>query len=1780
MAAKSFLDKLTEEEKKKLGRNYIKMQVRESVQSNAAERTARNRQKTPAVRDTGGVSLSSVRGGGGAANMAATAAVNAMNTHKKTTLPGLAKAIDTGAENAIWARGVPGVQQAVVGTLKNLTSPNVDMALSSPLMKNNPMNQQIKNDILAGQKKLDTTIQNIAAEAARRQQYMANKTAGMTGVEEAAFKLSDGVFGMLPAVGVGMLTKNPVAAKTIMSGMAGGASANQALNEGASIEQAVKYGTAEAVKEYGTESLTGGLIGLGGGIINPRRIIGERISNPVARTVAGRMADSAGEGMEEVVSTYLTPYLQRHYYNPDAKNATKEELGESAVLGAAVAAIMGIPVDVYNGINSRQMRVMQGISDALSTNEEVDGFTENLNGMNKATRAIEQVESAQRQHSFDYNNPNNQVVNADLSIVDQAGLSFVQQAAEKTGLRYRIVEGLPEQVNAYIENGTIVYNANKLSDPATVRYTTGHEIYHAMRGTSEHAEIEEIALQFLSGGRRTAENDMRILQRKIDEYANIGKQLTEKEAMDEIGAEFMQAAFVDEQLANRILVEQPGLYKRIWYWISDKINMFRKSRNLSVQEKEQLKLLQQAQKVYVRGMQKINLEQTGAAQYSIDNNFRAQLDKWISGNMKREEYFKLGVTPDSLKVAGAKKLPLIMLQDVIVKITGGKHSISLDELAKLPSQIANPVMIFKGSTPNSIVVLTEVQDKSGNEVIAAIHLEKMQDRILVNKLASTYGKGNIENYVNRNIELGNLIDADKTKAPVWFTSRGLQLPKLVQTITDAKLSIPQKEQESNNVVKNESVMNKGLYSKIEDFFTPEQLKQLGYEIDDVDGSNNSFSLATLDERGKDPYQQLLEKYGAIEPGENPYNRNKNIQTPRQTDPFSQVSRFTRTAMEAEQVEDESVHLIQEELADDISSGRFVYTPISNQKAIHRANERIQSRGWQREYESWDNRFRDGSRMNKYDIAIAERLIQEAQNAGDYQTAVKLIADLAAIGTEMGQSVQALSMLKRLTPEGRLMTLQRTVERINGELLHSGQKTIELPEEIAQKMLQAGTQEQINEVWDEGIQALAEQMPIKLSDKIIAWRYLAMLGNPRTHFRNILGNAVMMPVRYVKDAIGTGIEHATLPQEQRTKALHSSKELKDYAEKNFEEEAKDMLAVGGSKYGDTMGEIREAQQVFKTNGLEYLRNKNSEWLEKEDMLFKKPAYISRFARFAQARGWTVEYLENNPAARQAAQNYAIQEAKKATFQETSDFANALNRLERTNSATKLLIGSTMPFKKTPVNILKRGIEYSPVGIVNGTKQMAYDLKKGDITKAEAIDSISAGMTGTMIMALGYFLASMGWAVAGSGDEGQRKESYDRLMGEQEYALTFSDGSSYTIDWLAPSAMPLLVGVELYNQFTKDNEEPPFPKVIHAITKIADPVLEMSMLSGLTNALRTYQNDTSAKLSDYAYNIGSGYLSQFLPTIAGQVARTVDDTKRTTYAPKDSPYTQGGEKFVRQQLNKIPGASFLNEASIDAWGREVKQEFAGSDITDFAARALMNMVSPGIYKSSQETAVDRRLQQLYKTTGANNILPKVPDKTFIHNDKNYVLDSKQYTRYAKTAGQKKYSYVGGFMNSDYYKQLSNDEKAKVIGNLYELANYEAKKQALRSEGVNYSSETYEKVLSSGVKPYEYYAVRKLFDNNYDYEEAAVYKKYCDRMDMEYNKFIEVMTATNTVNMVSDRDAKGKEIKGRTRQDKVRAYLQQQINAGNMTREQAEYVLTKWYPSRAKNSQYSWIRQANQK
>ena len=836
--------------------------------------------------------------------------------------------------------------------------------------------------------------------------------------------------------------------------------------------------------------------------------------------------------------------------------------------------------------------------------------------------------------------------------------------------------------------------------------------------------------------------------------------------------------------------------------------------------------------------------------------------------------------------------------------------------------------------------------------------------------------------------------------------------------------------------------------------------------------------------GNSRYQEMLDRYGSIEPGENPTGNNRDVKVPKQTSDFDKTRKFTRTAMEAEQVDDVTTGMIADDLTADMQSGRFIYEPTSNQKQVDRANSLINQTGWEEQAANFRAKYRSGESMSADDIALGERLIQEAQKAGDYQMAVDLIADVAAIGTEAGRSVQALKILKRLTPEGQLMALKRIEQRINSSLAAQQKPPVALPESIAEEMLQARGSEKQAEIWDKAIKELANQVPATFADKVNAWRYLAMLSNPKTHFRNIVGNATMRAVMGVKNVVQTGIETTLSPFGiERAAAIKVPKEYRDFAKWDFENNAKKMLEAGGGRYNDEIGLVSQNKQIFKNPVLETARKKNTELLEAEDMLFKKAAYIDAMARYMKANGLSPSVLQNQSAGNNAtyekAQNYAVEQARKATFQEASKLAQKLSEIENMSTTGKVVVGALVPFKKTPINILKRGVEYSPVGIINGVKKAMFDVKKGEATPAEVIEAMSAGLTGTGIMMVGYFLASMGLLSAGADDDDQRKARYDSQMGNQNYALVLPDGSTYTIDWLAPSVMPMMVGAELYKQLSGEqadsNNATGFTKAMEALTRVGNPLLEMSMLQGLTDALQSYNSGTGQFLSDFAISAGTGYAGQFIPAPVSAMARTLDDTVRSSYAPKDSPLMKEGESFLRQQANKLPVVSQQMQPSIDLWGNERKRE--GDTI---AERAFHNFINPGTYSSNKRTALDNKLDKLYEATGDSNVLPKSADSYIKVGDNTIYMTALEYAQFSTTKGQKSKEYVTDFINSSAYRTLDDTTKAGIVADLYNLANYQAKKQILSGRRMSDLNENYEKVLKSGVAPGKYYAAKEALSN----------------------------------------------------------------------------------------------------
>ena len=793
------------------------------------------------------------------------------------------------------------------------------------------------------------------------------------------------------------------------------------------------------------------------------------------------------------------------------------------------------------------------------------------------------------------------------------------------------------------------------------------------------------------------------------------------------------------------------------------------------------------------------------------------------------------------------------------------------------------------------------------------------------------------------------------------------------------------------------------------------------------GPENAVGAARY---GFDPYSHLLGRYGAIEPGETPA---RVVDVPRQTTERDRVSLTARTVMEAAATPEEFVP----EIAEQLVNGSFSYLPISNQKRADRAAARIQRTGYADALANWSGQVRSGKTSADL-VATGAQLYNAAVNAGDTARAMEILHDYIQAIRSGAQATQAARILKTLTPSGQLYMLQKEVNSLNDSLgertlkkLRRGgeEKGIVLDEALADAFLNAPDESAQEAAYDRLIQSVADQIPPTFADKWNAWRYMAMLANPRTHIRNIVGNVGFQPVRWTKDrlaaAIEAGVSAASGGQLQRTKSFVAAPELYRAAWNDWAN-VKDTLS--GSKYDDLKSEINSRRRVFQAAPLEAVRKGNSNLLELEDAIFKRVTYTDALAGFLQANGVSAEQLRSgqaDSAVLERARAYAGREALRATYQDRNAVSDAVVRGVR---ALGPFGEAVLPFKRTPANILVRGAEYSPLGLA---KALTYDLRQvqqGKMTGADAIDNIAAGLTGTGLMALGAALFSLGLVTGGGGGD-EKQAALDQLTGGQNYALNLPDGTSVTLDWLAPEALPFFMGVELMDALGENGASS--DDIFNAISSVSEPMLQMSMLQSLNDLIDSVSYvDSAGKLQALAASAVVSYFSQAIPTIGGQIERTAEGRRMSTYTDKSLPLPTDVQYALGRASARIPGWDYQQVPFIDAWGRE--------EVSDpQPLRTFNNFLNPAYTSTRNVTAADEEVQRLYDATGDGGVIPERPRRYIIVDGVRKDLTGEEYVEYATLRGQTAYGLMEDLLDSRSYHSMSDEEKAGAVELVYSYA-----------------------------------------------------------------------------------------------------------------------------------------------
>lgn len=618
--------------------------------------------------------------------------------------------------------------------------------------------------------------------------------------------------------------------------------------------------------------------------------------------------------------------------------------------------------------------------------------------------------------------------------------------------------------------------------------------------------------------------------------------------------------------------------------------------------------------------------------------------------------------------------------------------------------------------------------------------------------------------------------------------------------------------------------------------------------------------------------------------------------------------------------------------------------------------------------------------------------------------------------------------------------------------------------------------------------LTKYMPAKtFGDKMESIRYLSMLGNTRTHARNVLGNVSMGVVTRAKDNV-SGVMQLALPKDQRTKAVGTTltadgRKMVDLAKKYGQNKMYSVLYNDG-KFNAESG-LRAAQDTFTSKPGKVIQKAadiNSALLEKEDNIFLTSAFGNAMASQLKARGYDSSvFTATDAKSKQAlvdAAATALRDAKEATFHEDNFLSTALknyqNDIKGHGVGGKILwaVGEgVLPFKKTPLNIAKNAMEYN---IVGGTVEAAYRYAKG-ASSADVIDAASKGLTGTALMGIGGILAYNG-LLNGSKSGDDRADAFDEMTGKQEYSINIPGKGTYTIDWASPASVPLLMGAEIANEW--QNGGLSVTKFLDAARKIGNPILDTTMLQGLNDTLDSVSYaDSDDKLGTLITGTLGSYAQQYVPTALGQIARTIDPLRRSTYGGGDTKTERDIGYNTRKMESKIPGLSMNNEPYIDQWGRE-EASLDGTDDTagGMFRRGVYNFGSPGYYSAENVTPVDEYLQGLYGSTNDSHVLPEKASSKITVDSKDYYMTPEEKTEYAKTSGQTAYDIIDSLRQNDMFLKLPEDQQSALVQEAYSVAKTVGGVAAVGDGVSGTNSKAYEAYQQGGVPTLESYLLAK--------------------------------------------------------------------------------------------------------
>ena len=766
-----------------------------------------------------------------------------------------------------------------------------------------------------------------------------------------------------------------------------------------------------------------------------------------------------------------------------------------------------------------------------------------------------------------------------------------------------------------------------------------------------------------------------------------------------------------------------------------------------------------------------------------------------------------------------------------------------------------------------------------------------------------------------------------------------------------------------------------------------------------------------------------------------------------------------------------------------------YDKVTNKESLEKAFKKIND-GGSSETLRWVKQ--DSKNANATDVAEGWILLKQYADNGDYDSMVEVAKKMREIGTIAGQTVQAFNIMERMTPEGMVKYAQselseaydKMVKNKSKEWIDKYRKDFDLkPDEVKFIMDTMQEVQNMEDGYDKRVKLaeiqklMTDKLPPEKGAKIRSWMRISMLFNPKTQVRNVAGNALIMPINSFGDLFSSYADKLIAKKTGvRTTGTTNIKAMLKGIKKGAYEATNDYKKGINTK--DMEGnrfEISDGKSFSEKNLMGRTLNRTESLLnyvmDVGDRVFSEAAFENSLQNQL--------VLNNTTEITQEMIDIAHQEALSRTWNDNNNYTRFVlgvrKGLNKLNVNGYGLGDVLIPFAKTPANLTKAIVDYSPAGLVSTISKginLKRSLTNGQYTATmqhEFVQSLGKATAGTMLYVLGIALAKAGITSGDSDDDKDTANFLKNTLGINSYSIKIG-GKSFTYDWAQPLAAPLSITANVVNSKNSDSKAL-LEGIVGSLDSAGSILLEQSFLQSINDVL----NDNDGVVSGIINEILE-LPARAVPTFSKQIADLVDGTQRTSFE-----YGKPIQSAINSIKAKIPFVSKTLNPSVDTMGREIKKYGGKNNIFNVFLNPA-NVSTENISKSAEE------IYRLYKETGETNIMPRVAPYYINQKGEKITMTGEERTKYQKISGMIIEDSVNKLLKNNDYQQLNNTEKADIINKIVNYSYNKAREEVL---GIEMSNE-YNKINSyvyDGGNVADYYLNKKEID--YSYSNPGKYK-----------------------------------------------------------------------------------------